>query len=346
MRHSKFFAVVSILIVGYAAFLLFPKLDRTISIDDKRALENMPASSESAHKLHTVVQSPVQKKLPQVNSQLLFTEASLPKIDLPLINSIGELRRSAESGNYLAGCRLAAELMQCMVFEYTKKQLQNQQLALTDIPVTDASHEATKLSIATIEQSLQKDNRLCSGFSNPDNLEPWRYLFQAAVAGHLPSKAAFVLSPPIDPNEMFKNSEFFDAYKNQAGTFLIDAANGGVRQAVNALGWAYLGDEVKSVFKPGFGLNLVEKDYQKSAIYLYASYAFPALEPAQTNTKDSLKLRLEKLLTPEQIAIAKVTASALVSKWPVETVDWIPRANAQKKMMEKYNSPSTYLCEG
>ena len=348
MRNRKY--LWSFVAIGGVLVYVGVRLLSTHSTDEKvtsvSQTNSIPSVANFGRNTGTLRQPPSPNTSPAVfnPNPVAYTARSLPVDDLPLSQTVVELKNSAEKGNYLAGCRLAFELTMCKIFELEKSKLSNLRATLGYTAPSSAQAVVLRSEIKTAEQYLESEKLRCGGFSNDENFEPWRYLYQAALAGHLPSKSMFVVSPPVDPNEMYTSGEFLNAYKGSAGTFLIDAANAGMRSSVDAIGWAYLGPDFKGMFKPGSGLNLLPRDIPKAAVYMYASYAFPISEESERRVYDSLKSKLEALLTPSQMAVAKAQANALVASWRPGTTDWSSNLEVRNQSKDNGKSTVAYQC--
>lgn len=266
----------------------------------------------------------------QHQSSLQFFENSLPQEGLPLSRTFDSLKRAADQGNYWASCRLAADDYECSTQSMLQAQLSLVRSILADEGISPDELGAARREIKILEKELPKSAALCEGYTATD-IEPWKYLLQAALAGHVPSKASFVLRPPINISNMFSNVEFADAYKGNAAIFLLDAAAAGSGQAVEGAAWGYLGSNGVGVFQPGYGLKLLPTDYYRAAVYFFASSGSVVNEQSQLNRREDLRKRIEAVTTIEQRTRARGEADTMIASWGAKRLESQSQSGEQQK---------------
>jgi hypothetical protein len=261
-----------------------------------------------------------------------FSWVTLPPSDVPLVGVITQLKDEATNGNPYAACRLFSDSMRCMVLPQARKQLElSRQEYASMNPQTS---EATDLQqfIESKAGKIKKDERLCAGFEKPEKIEPWRFLLQAALAGHMKAKEEFVLLSPVDKDDYAQNAAYLDAYRTYAPTFLLEAANAGYGNAVFRTASGYLGPLGDSkISRPGFGINLVEPNLYLAGVYTFALDTLPGHREQSASV--ALKQKVQSLLSSSELVKAKSEASALVAKWRPEVInERVPNKDDQKPL--------------
>ncbi len=268
------------------------------------------------------------KNTPQLHVK--YFENSLPQEGLPLSSTFQVLKRDAEQGNYWAACRLAADVYECTTRNMLQSQLAFVRSTLTAVGSSPDELSSARREIEILEKELPKSAALCEG-NNATDVEPWKYLLQAALAGHVPSKAAFVLRPPINISNMFSNIEFADAYKGNAPTLLVEAAAAGNVEVAEGAAWGYLGASGISVFQPGFGIKLLPTDFFRAAVYYYASSGLGVTEQSHFNRREDLRKRIEAATTIDQRIRAKVEAENMTASWAANRLESHSYSQGQQK---------------
>ena len=264
-----------------------------------------------------------------------YNALSLPPRNVQLRDIVGALKRDADSGNYRAACRLAAELQRCKGLQGNSQSLDRLKAERDRSSPESAEYSRLNTTISQQTEKHTRDDIVCDGFENPESLEAWRYVLKAAEGGHVPSMAQFAITPQFNLFDFPANTEAWTAYKQYASSFLFTAANAGDKGAVMVLASGYAGD-------PDIpGLKLVDVDPFLAAVYTYTSFAF-AGERSEINFKNRLLKRLQKVLKPEQLLAAKAQSDSLVAKWPSKRFD-LQRKYQREDAPEP--SSSDELCE-
>jgi hypothetical protein len=242
---------------------------------------------------------------------------SMPPPNVPLREIAGQLKSAADLGDSHASCRLATELARCQILPSRMQSLNSMRAKLSALSVESEEYSNLSNALARLTEKRQSDQIVCAGFENTYGLESWRYLFNAAIGGHVPSMAQFASMPPFNPaNNFVGNMDAWVAYKLYANTFLITAANAGDKGAVWNLAEAYAGNSL--FLNGGFGLNkIIDVDPYMAAVYAYASLSIPG-EQSEMNGKNRLLKQLQKLLSQEQMTNAKANGDSLAATWDLK----------------------------
>lgn len=253
---------------------------------------------------------------------------------------MNELQADAAQGNYRAACRLATEFMRCKILEYQPARLNKLEEQLKGMDPGAKDYQGLAASLENARAKFARDREVCAGFDVSQTKDAWRYLFQAAMDGHVPSKAMFATSPPWNPFDFIANVDAWYAYKHHAPRFLLEAANAGHKGALGALARAYAGEDEFMGGVPLGGIRLVEPD-----AYLAAVYAHAAIRTVQGQSEgNAIRRLLERVsarLTPAQAAAAKVQAESLVASWPADAHDYWTRRDPEASKKRSYDE----ICE-
>jgi hypothetical protein len=241
----------------------------------------------------------------------LSSEIRLPPPNTPLREIINQLKQRGEQGDPYASCRLATELMRCEVLPPRLQSLERMQAKLNGLVVGSEEHLQLSWDVSRFTKKRNIDQHVCANFENTAKLESWRYLFLAALGGHVPSMAQFAALPPFNPATGNLSLEGLAAYNRYATSFLMAAADAGDRGAVLDLADAYAGN---SLFLNGqLGMNsLISVDPFLAAVYAHAY--IPAAQSEQ-NMKNKLIEQLSKQVSPERMQSAVFQAQALQAAW-------------------------------
>ncbi len=262
---------------------------------------------------------------------------TLPPPNLPLTKIVDLLKKESEAGNYRASCRLGAEIFRCELHLLAIKETAKLQQSLTSLEAGSEKYLSTVEKIGYQQERIASDAPVCDGFANPDNLEAWRFEFIAGLQGHIASKAQFVVSPPMNPIEFYKNLDGWAAYREYAPKFLLDAANAGNNRARWSLARAYSGEaSIPGLGNMG-GVELAKPDPYKAAIYAH-TLATPESEPSAQRGAARLIKEIERQLTPDQIVAAKAESAALRATWPPPAAvqrDSLAAAAQERRSLDK-----------
>jgi hypothetical protein len=251
---------------------------------------------------------------PNSSRQPKTFSGSLPPPNVPLTEIVGLLKAESDAGNYRASCRLGAELLRCDLYPLQLKEIAKLQKNLGSQEIGSEKYFNISKKIDSMQKYVSFDSPVCSGFTNPDKLEAWRFEFIAGLQGHIASKAQFAAAPPMNPIEFYKNLDAWAAYKEYAPTFLLTAANAGNNRAAWTLARAYAGETSLPGLGNLGGVELAKPDPYQAAVYAY-SLITPESELSAQRSAARLIKEIEQKLTPEKIAAAKSDSAALRSTW-------------------------------
>ncbi len=186
----------------------------------------------------------------------------VPPLGVPLREIYADLKNAAAAGSSTAACRLGLELMRCEVRRVARLR---------------PPRPAGEVSAALIERGA-RDDAICEGFVNQDNLEAWEMLFRAALLGHRPSMEVFSRLPPTGLRESLARPDAVVAYYQFSVPFLEQLASEGNLKAVEELAHLYAGQSwYHSVGLPG----PVDVDYRTSIMYAEIALARNTAESAK-----------------------------------------------------------------
>lgn len=206
--------------------------------------------------------------------------------------------------------------MRCKILPDRLDSLNRFKDRLNDETLSSEENSRQRKLYDRLSEKRHNDQKVCTGFVNSEQLEPWRYLFNAALAGHVPSMSQFATMPLISELNSVRNLEVLAAYSQYASIFLVTAANAGDRSAVWSLAEAYAGDSL--FLNGGFGFDrLIEPDPYMATVFSYASLRLPA-EQSEINMQRRLLRKLEQKLSPQQMQSAKLTSDAMVARWGIK----------------------------
>lgn len=131
--------------------------------------------------------------------------APLPPMDSPVVETVLALRERARSGDAVAACRLAADLMLC-------DWLQPSRATISD----DTEHR-------------------CRGLDESDLRESARWLRAAARAGHVPSMRTYAETAGVPFDKQSTRLDDMKVHREEAASMLEAAARGGSISAVHTL---------------------------------------------------------------------------------------------------------------
>lgn len=254
------------------------------------------------------------------NAPRAFANSVLPAPNIPLTSIIDDLLKRSDAGDFRASCRLAAELTRCSLLQQQIQSVKKIQSKLLGAAVDEIEHDRLKRALDHMTIKKDASETVCNGFENTQNLEPWRYLFRAALGGHVPSMAEFVMVPPWSPTDFVGNLDAWAAYHEYGNMFLTSAANLGDKGAVWYLAELYAGNKMF----PFESYKIVDTDPFLAAKYAYASFAHPG-EKSEVNTRNRLLSQLQSKLSMADMLAAKQQGEALASSWPSSTFDYSKR---------------------
>jgi hypothetical protein len=235
----------------------------------------------------------------------------LPPRNTPLVQIYESLAMRAKAGDPQAACRLAVELDRCRPSRLSAltQFLKKRESEIAALPPEGAEAATKRKYYAAGVPFVKEQLAICSGFEDRAAIPAWQYLYSAASSGHVPSMARFVISPPLDLENLTVEPDGWRTYRESASLFLRQAADAGDRRAVGRLAAEYSG----TVPALG-GAQIVDEDTYQAAKYVIAAQAFP--ENRDSRSLMSLLERARRSLTPIQQEDAKSEGEALVASWP------------------------------
>ena len=166
--------------------------------------------------------------------------APLPPLDTPVAQVLDGLERQARAGDMRAACRVAFELQRC----HELRALQASMSAFRDLAERPGiGRELAKRynAIADRDQArFLEGQRLCEGVASAQSQEAWRYLLQAARAGHGPSMARFASRRVFSDADPVAVLDGLIAFRSEGPAFLARAAQAGYPEAYEQLAFAYV----------------------------------------------------------------------------------------------------------
>ncbi len=151
-----------------------------------KAISPVPATTAAAT---------VQPVPPQVGDESPITVASaavalassaskpLPAVDAPVAKILADLKKRADSGDMLASCRLAVELIQCREIELVKNYSVLDNYLAAEIEYEKEGNIASANSFAALQIRQLESIERCAGVKEEEYKQAGKYLKQAARAG-------------------------------------------------------------------------------------------------------------------------------------------------------------------
>jgi TPR repeat protein len=165
---------------------------------------------------------------------------ALPPINTPVAQVLDELERAAHAGDARAACRVAFELERCHELRALQASISTFR-DLAERPGVGAELARRYNAIADRDQArFNEGRRLCEGVAPAEANEAWRYLLQAARAGHGPSMARFASRRAFSDADPVAALDGLIAFRNEGPSFLARAAQAGYPEAYEQLGFAYV----------------------------------------------------------------------------------------------------------
>jgi hypothetical protein len=165
---------------------------------------------------------------------------ALPPINTPVAQVLDELERAAHAGDARAACRVAFELERCHELRALQSSISTFR-ELAERPGIGPELAKRYGAMADREQArFLEARRLCEGVSAADAQDAWRYLLQAARAGHGPSMARFASRRVFSDADPVAALDGLIAYRNEGPAFLARAAQAGYPEAYEQLAFAYV----------------------------------------------------------------------------------------------------------
>ena len=157
-----------------------------------------------------------------------------------LAQVLDDLERQASAGDVRAACRVAFELQRC----HELRALQASVSTFRDLaerPGIGPELARRYNAMADRDQArFLEGRRLCEGVTTAQSQDAWRYLLQAARAGHGPSMARFASRRVFADADPVAALDGLIAFRNEGPAFLERAAQAGYPEAYEQLAFAYV----------------------------------------------------------------------------------------------------------
>ncbi len=164
---------------------------------------------------------------------------ALPPINTPLAGMFAELKAAALSGDPNAACRLAFELQRCHALPREQAQVAS---LIDGARRPDASPEQVRALAIQAERQQARykaEQKLCEGAPPQELGDGWRYLLQAARAGHGPSMLRYASGETLQGEDPFRILDGLVAYRTEGLGYLQRAAEMGYPEAYEQLSLAH-----------------------------------------------------------------------------------------------------------
>jgi hypothetical protein len=164
----------------------------------------------------------------------------LPPLNTPLAAVLQDLKVRAARGETNAACRLAFELDRCRTARRLQRSVANYR-SLAEQPGIGSELQKRYGATAEREQArLAETQRLCDGVPREEGADAWRYLLQAARAGHGPSMVRFANRRTLWDEEPMRILDGLIAFRSEGPALLQQAAEMGYPEAYEQLALSHL----------------------------------------------------------------------------------------------------------
>lgn len=268
--------------------------------------------------------SPAQPQAPRLaNAPPARPGASIPVLPLPPVNTpvaaaLEDLKKQAAAGNNQAACRLSFELDRC--HNITRMQRGAANFAnLASQPGLGPELVKRYAAVAEREQArVSEVQRLCVGVPKEEAAEAWRYLLQAARAGHGPSMARYANRRTLWDEDPIRVLDGLIAFRAEGPAFLQAAAQMGYAEAYEQLAFA-------QVHGSNIGLDIPVDRVKGLAYYLALMRTGTPEEVARLQRTVDYAMQKENL-SQEDLArartLAEPLAATLLRRNPPGSVDF------------------------
>lgn len=242
-----------------------------------------------------------------VESAMLAADGKvpLPELGLPLVELIETLEEQARQGDARAACRLAMDGALCRDLDRSGGSVD---FFIDDAARRESTHPVDVDFIVGIESRESHAARLCAGLPAhwaDDNT--WRYMLQAAQAGHHGLAARFAAAPPLDQQRFLEQLDRWQAYAAHAPGLLRAAAESGDPRAMYYLQRALSGQPTLRGMP-----NAIAPDLRTAALLALALYPI-----SDANTRRNLDAAIERAqaaLNARDWAALEAEAAALSAR--------------------------------
>lgn len=242
----------------------------------------------------------------------------LPPINTPVAATLEDLKKQAAAGNHQAACRLSFELDRC--HNLTRMQRGAANFAnLASQPGLGPELVKRYTAVAEREQArVSEVQRLCVGVPKEESGEAWRYLLQAARAGHGPSMARYSNRRTLWDEDPIRVLDGLIAFRAEGPGFLQAAAQMGYAEAYEQLAFA-------QVHGSNIGLDIPVDRVRGLAYYLALMRTGTPEEVARLQRTVDYAMQKENL-SQEDLArartLAEPLAATLLRRNPPGSVDF------------------------
>lgn len=233
-----FAVVVAVVLAGIAGFFAGERsaasTDRatgSAAIKDARNTPPAPAPSVATAPAMPAAASPRPVTAP-------VAAAPLPPLNAPVLSVLDDLRKQAAAGSTPAACRLAFELDRCRNQQRQQRVVANY-ANLAAQPGVGPELGRRYMQLAEREQQrVNETQRVCQGVPQDETGDAWRYLLQAARAGHGPSMARYATRRTLWDEDPVRVLDGLIAFRAEGPAFLQSAADMGIPEAYEQLAFS------------------------------------------------------------------------------------------------------------
>lgn len=303
LKASLPLAVIALAVAGAAGYFLGER-----SAAPPAPVQAPPpdaAAEREAAKRAAVTPVPAATSPPASNPRPALASPPLPPLNTPVALLLDDLKKQAAAGNIQAACRVSFELERC----HNIPRMQRGASGFANLAGQPGmTPELVKRynAIAEREQARAHEvQRLCQGVSKEESQEAWRFLLQAARAGHGPSMARFASRRVLWDEDPMRVLDGLIAFRAEGPGFLQAAVQMGHPEAYEQLAFA----QVNGIT---MGLDIPVDRIRGLAHYFALMRTGTPDEVARLQRIVDYAVNKEKL-TPEDIAKARVLAEPLAA---------------------------------
>lgn len=157
---------------------------------------------------------------------------ALPPADTPVNEILAELKGQATNGNSAAACRLAFELERCYNMRILEQRVTRAMFRVEQGGLAGDALQAAQAEAERARERLYRVSDLCLGVPNEEKADAWRYLLQAARAGHGPSMMRYAAGAGLpEGRPTLEVIDGWIAYRDESQGFLDRAIEMGYPEA-------------------------------------------------------------------------------------------------------------------
>jgi len=229
-------------------------------------------------------------------------------VNAPLKDIADELRDRARQGDPQAACRLAFEMDRCARLPERRRFAAEIRQHSTDASKDDDMRRRMDTSADFFEGFVRRDEPVCSGVETGALRGGWRYLLQAAQAGHVPSMVRFAggWTLTVGGGSPGENLDGWNALRDLGPSFLQAGIDGGFAEAFEQARFAHMRGDL-------FGIPF-PKDPRLSVAYSLALARAGTPGERERSEPSARHVAREAGLSDEDYARADVLAATLAQK--------------------------------